>query len=161
MPVPCHMTTQDRPFASDRATVDARWPILELATRQLSSRPQLAAIGLPKVDVRRILARRGRFKVSKKDEWMTRLIDDPSHRQRELGNASRLEALFSFFAVLFAVTAIWGFTASESVTEWLRPDAIGGLAVLCFAACMAIAANGGIRKRFIALVSAFDARARP
>lgn len=100
----------------------------------------------------------GRSNVSKNDEWMTRLIEDPSHRQRELGNASRLEAVFSFLAVLFAVTAIWGFTSSASVTEWLRPDAIGGLAVLCFAACMAIAANGGIRKRFIALVIAFDAQ---
>lgn len=99
--------------------------------------------------------------MSKNDQWMTRLIEDPSHRQRELGNASRIEALFSFLAVLFAVAAIWGFTSSAPAFEWLRPDAIGGLAVLCFAACMAIAANGGIRKRFIALVSAFDARTRP
>ncbi len=98
--------------------------------------------------------------MSKNDEWMTRLMENPSQRQREFGNASRLEALFSVLAVLFAVTAIWGFTSSASASEWLRPDAIGGLAVLCFAACMAIAANGGIRKRFIALVSAFDARAR-
>ena len=108
--------------------------------------------------MRRIVAGRGKFKMPKKDEWMTRLIEDPSHRQRELGNASRLEWLFSFLAGLFAIAAIWGFTSSEPATEWLRPDAIGGLAVLCFAACMAIAANGGIRKRFIALVSAFEAR---
>ena len=99
--------------------------------------------------------------MTKNDEWMTRLIEDPSWRQRELSNASRLEALFSFLAVLFAVAAIWGFTSSASPTAWVRPDAVGGLAVLCFAACMAIAANGGIRKRFIGLVSAFDARVRP
>lgn len=96
--------------------------------------------------------------MAKQQEWMTRLIDDPSYRQRELGSASRLEALVSFLAVLFAVTAIWGFTSSESVTEWLSAQAIGGIAVLCFAACMAIAANGGIRKRFIALVTAFAER---
>jgi succinate dehydrogenase/fumarate reductase cytochrome b subunit len=89
---------------------------------------------------------------------MKRLIEDPSHRQREFGNASRIEMIFSFLAVLFAVTAIWGFTSSASATEWLSPNSIGGIAVLCFAACMAIAANGGIRKRFIALVSAFDTR---
>lgn len=99
--------------------------------------------------------------MSTNDEWMTRMIEDPLHRQREFGSAARLEALFSLLAVIFAVAAIWGFTSSASPSEWLRPDAIGGIAVLCFAACMAIAANGGIRKRFIALVSAFDARVRP
>ena len=98
--------------------------------------------------------------MSSKDEWVTRLIEDPSYRQRELGNASQLEMVFSFLAFLFAVAAIWGFTSGRSVAGWLRPDAFGGLGVLCFSACMAIAANGGIRRRFIVLVSAFELRAR-
>lgn len=34
--------------------------------------------------------------------------------------------------------------------------ASAGLAVLCFSACMAIAAGGGIRKRFIALAAELD-----
>lgn len=93
------------------------------------------------------------------DEWVTRLLEDPSYRQRELGNASRLELVFSVLAVFFAFTAVWGFTSDRLATEWLSADAFGGLSVLCFAACMAVAANGGIRKRFIALVSALEARA--
>lgn len=99
--------------------------------------------------------------MSTNDEWMTRLLEDPVHRQRELRNASRLEIVFSFLALLFAFTAIWGFTSNAPAFEWLRADAVGGIAVLCFASCMAIAANGGIRKRFIALVSTFEARRGP
>lgn len=98
--------------------------------------------------------------MSSHDEWMTRLIEDPSYRRRELGNASRLEMVFSCFAFLFAVAAIWGFTSDRPVAGWLRPDSIGGLSVLCFSACMAIAASGGIRRRFIGLVNAFELRAR-
>lgn len=99
--------------------------------------------------------------MSTNDPWMTRLIEDPSYRQSELSNASRLETSFSLLALVFAIAAIWGFTSSGPAFEWLRPDAAGGIAVLCFAACIAIAANGGIRKRFIALVTALDARVRP
>jgi hypothetical protein len=98
--------------------------------------------------------------MTKSDDWTTRIIDDPAYRQREFVSASRLEAVFALLATLFAFTAVWGFTSSGSASVWMRPDAIGGMSVLCFTACMAVAANGGIRKRFIALVNAFDARAR-
>lgn len=94
------------------------------------------------------------------DDWMSRIVGDPAQREREFISASRLEIIFSSLAVILAAVAIWGFTSDAVVGGWVASESIGGVAVLCFAACMAIAANGGIRKRFISLVSTFEARAR-
>jgi hypothetical protein len=59
-------------------------------------------------------------------------------------------------AAICAFGAIWSFTSEISVLEGIRPDAVGGVAVLCFSAMMFIAAGAGIEKRFIALISELE-----
>jgi hypothetical protein len=88
---------------------------------------------------------------------MARVVADAAERDREFRKARTMELAFSSIAAAWAVLAVWGFTNATSVGG-IASQTLGGLAVLCFSACMAIAAGGGIRKRFIALVTELDAQ---
>ena len=92
---------------------------------------------------------------TKPTEWMARVVADASQRDREFKKAANTEAIFSLIAVVLAALAVWGFTAGTSLGG-VRSESIGGIAVLSFSACMALAAGGGIKKRLIALVTELD-----
>ena len=63
--------------------------------------------------------------------------------------------MFSVIAVALATLTVWGFTAG-TMLGGIRSETIGGIAVLSFSACMALAAGGGIKKRLITLVTELD-----
>ena len=93
----------------------------------------------------------------KRDDWMARVVGDAAHRDREFREASITELAFFVIAAAWAILAVWGLTAGTTVVG-VASTTVGGLAVLCFSASMAVAASGGIKKRFIALVREFDGR---
>jgi hypothetical protein len=96
---------------------------------------------------------------SRSDEWTVRIVREPIRRERELRRAAVTETVFSLFAAVLAIVSVWAFTAEELTPfAGIRPTTIGGVAVLCFSACMAIAAGGGIRKRLISLVNELESR---
>lgn len=97
----------------------------------------------------------GRSMETKRSDWMARVVADPGQRDREFRKAANTETVFSLIAVALAAVTVWGFTAGTSLGG-IRSESIGGIAVLSFSACMAVAAGGGIKKRFITLMTELD-----
>ena len=92
---------------------------------------------------------------TKRSGWMARVVIERSQRDREFRKAANTETVFSLIAVALAALAVWGLTAGTSLGG-IRSETIGGIAVLSFSACMALAAGGGIKKRLITLVTELD-----
>lgn len=95
---------------------------------------------------------------SNSDEWTARIVRDPAQREREFRRAARIETVFSAAAAGFVFLAVWGFTTSAPFFGVLESGRAGGMALLCYTGCMAIAAGGGIKKRLISLVSELETR---
>ena len=95
------------------------------------------------------------------DRWTARVVDDPAFRQAELRRARVVESAGALLAAALAIVGVWGYTAGTVSVGGIAAATIGGLATLSFAGAMAIAANGGIRRRLIfmavALLSAAGA----
>ena len=91
-------------------------------------------------------------------EWASSLVSDPEGRQNRFRRASLVEGTCASLAALSAFIAIWGFTQGTPVLGAIPSEAVGGIAVLCFAALMMLAAGAGIEKRFLALVSELEKR---
>ena len=93
-----------------------------------------------------------------RDEWTARIVADPTERHNEFRRASITEMIFGLLAAGFAIVAVCGFLAGAPVLGVIEPATVGGIAAVCFTACMAIAAGGGIKKHLISLVTALEAR---
>jgi hypothetical protein len=94
------------------------------------------------------------------DRWTARIVDDPAFRQTELRRAGVVEGVCALLAAALAIVAVWGHTAGNVTVGGIAAATIGGLATLSFAAAMAIAAGGGIRRRLIFVTVALLSAAR-
>lgn len=94
-----------------------------------------------------------------RERFIIRIIHEPEHRQPEYHTATIIETVFSLLAAALAILAVWGFTA-DTAAGGIHSHTIGGLAILCFCSCMAIAAGSGIKKKFITLVCELEPRTK-
>jgi hypothetical protein len=91
-------------------------------------------------------------------DWASSIVTDQERRQEVLRKANWAETACSVLAAVCAIGAVWGFTSDTPILDGIRPETVGGVAVLCFSALMFIAAGAGIQKRIIALISELEKR---
>ena len=84
-------------------------------------------------------------------EFASLILSDSEARARFSRKCTIIEVACTLLATLAAFLAVWGLTTDVQVLKGaLHSNVVGSMAVLVFAALMAIAAGAGIQKRFIA-----------